>query len=249
MIDVQNLSLELSDKTILKNISFSMKRHEFIGLIGPNGSGKSSLMRSVMRFEPKAKGQCNLWSMSHKERAKYAAWLAQERQVSWDLMVEDVIALGRLPWGAVNGSETDKAMIDQAVTALNLQDFLNRSFFSLSGGERARVLIARALAQNTEFLLADEPIDALDPAQQFHTMSLFQSLAREGRGVLISLHDLNLVARFCTRVVILSEGKIFADGAPSDVMSDENLRDVFHIDVIRAEANGPVIQSIGVVDM
>ncbi len=249
MIKADSLHLKYGSKTILRDISVSLQKGECVGLIGPNGSGKTSLMRSLMRFEPAARGSCNLWEINEKSRAQKVSWLAQERNLSWALSVREVVTLGRTAWRDWRHKHSDdQAQIDAALARLSLTAFQNQPFHNLSGGEKARVLIARLLAQNTPYILADEPIDALDPAQQIKVMSLFQSLAQDQKGILLSVHDLGLAARFCTRLILLHQGQIFAQGTPQTVLSDENLRQVFEIEVFRAEAQGPILQPISTVE-
>ncbi len=246
MIEAQKLSLERSGRMILGNVNFKLEAGEFVGLIGPNGAGKTSLMRAMMRFDEHATGQCNLWNMKPRKRAQHVGWLAQERQVAWDMNVTEIIALGRTPWrqGFAALNTQDQKAIADAINELGLKGFTERRFQGLSGGERARVLLARLLAQDTPFLMADEPIAALDPEHQIHVMEIIASLAKAGRGCLISIHDLGLAARFCSRLVLMNQGEIVAEGESAKVLSDEHLRRVFHIEAYRAEAQGPIIQPI-----
>ena len=243
MIKASQLSLIEDGQPILRQVDFSLEAGDCVGIIGPNGAGKTTLLRSLMRMDERATGQCNLWELSSKLRAQAAGWLAQERNVSWDLSVHEVIALGRIPWQGFAGRKhkDDQKHIDGAITHLGLERFANRSFSTLSGGERARVLIARLLAQNTPTVIADEPIAALDPYQQIQIMQVFRGLANEGRGVVISIHDLGLAARFCTRLVMVHKGTVLADGHPSDVLSDDNLAKVFGIKVYRAQSGTTTI--------
>ncbi len=249
MISAANLSLKIGEREILRDISVGLQAGETVGLIGPNGSGKTSLMRAIMRFNPEAKGECNLWSLKPKIRARNVAWLAQLRHVAWGLQVEEVIALGRTAWRDWHHkSQNDQSHVDDAIARLGLESYRHRKFHNLSGGEQARVLLARVIAQDTKFILADEPIDALDPAQQMLVMELFRSFADAGKGVLLAIHDLNLAARYCTRLILLDNGEIIASGAPDSVLSDANLEAVFGVRVFRAEAQGPIIQPIQIVE-
>ncbi len=237
MLSASDISLKIANKSLLENVNFAAKSGEFIGILGPNGAGKTSLLRSLMCMEERSTGSCNLWSMKNKERAQYAAWLAQERNVSWDLSVEEIIALGRLPWRRLGGRlhVDDARQIDQAIERLSLDQFRESTFTNLSGGERARVLIARLLAQNTPIIFADEPIAALDPAQALRVLNLFEGLAQEGRTVVMSIHDLSLAARFCTRILLMHEGRVEGDGRPLDVLSEDKIAKVFGIRAQRVE--------------
>ena len=247
MLNAENISLHIDGKCILNDVDFAINAGECVGIIGPNGAGKTSLMRAIMAMTQGATGQCNLWKLSSKKRAQYVGWLAQERSVSWDTNVEEIIKIGRLPWKSFAGRAhaSDKSAIEAAISKLGLTSFLERQFQDLSGGERARVLIARLLAQDTPTMFADEPIAALDPANQLQAMSIFRSLADEGRAVALSIHDLSLAARYCTRLVLMNKGNVVAVGAPEEVLSTENLNHVFGIKAFKLQTEyGLVIQPI-----
>jgi iron complex transport system ATP-binding protein len=175
--------------------------------------------------------------------------MPQSREIAWPVSVETLIALGRiphLPRGARLAPE-DRAAVDLAIARMGLEAYRARPATELSGGEQARVLIARALAQETPLLMADEPIAGLDPASQIATMSVFRALAGEGRAVLVSLHDLGLAARHCTRLVLLSAGRVHADGPPEAVLTPENLDTVFGVTGFFGEtAQGTVFQPMEV---
>ncbi len=243
MLSAHNLYLQIDKKCILNGVNISVDRGECVGLIGRNGAGKTSLLRALMAMDANASGICNLWDQSSKDRAVTAGWLAQERSVSWDMDVEQIISLGRIPWQGFMGRahKDDKKYIELAANQLGLELFLERPFHTLSGGERARVLIARLLAQNTPLVMADEPIAALDPANQLQAMSLFRELADDGRAVVFSIHDLSLAARYCTRLVLMDEGKIVADGSAMSVLNDDNLAQVFGIKAIRQDSDHGLI--------
>ncbi|MBR9841725.1 MAG: ABC transporter ATP-binding protein, partial [Rhodobacteraceae bacterium] len=167
----------------------------------------------------------------------------------WPIPVERLVALGRLPHLPMGGKipATDRAKIDAAIAHLGLEDFRTRAASRLSGGEQARALIARAIAQDTPLLMADEPIAGLDPAHQIATMQVFADLAASGRSTLVSLHDLGLAARHCTRLILLAEGGILADGAPEDVLTDTLMARAFGITAWHEQTpSGPVFQPLEV---
>ena len=239
-LTLRNLSVTRRKRLILDDISLSIAQGEFVGLIGPNGAGKSTLMEASLGLIPSS-GTSSLAALPPHKRARVAAYLPQAREISWPVSVEDLIALGRIPWSAGGQADTDRTAVDHAITRMGLQDFRRRTALRLSGGEQNRVLIARALAQETPMLLADEPVAGLDPAQQLACMRLFRDLAQESRCVIASVHDLGLAARFCTRLVLLSQGRILADGPPDTVLTDDNLRQAFAISVRRLDSpEGPV---------
>ncbi|MGR3796460.1 ABC transporter ATP-binding protein [Vannielia sp. SX4] len=225
-LTLQSLSVTRQNgRETLRDVSLTVAPGEFIGLIGPNGAGKTTLLRAAQGLLP-ATGTSSLAALTPTQRARAAAFLPQSREIAWDLTVETLVTLGRTPHAP---SEADATAVAKAIDQMALTPHAHRRATRLSGGEQARALIARALAQETPLLLADEPIAGLDPAAQIATMQLFAQLTTEGRAVLASLHDLSLAARHCTRLVVLHEGRIAADGPPEQVLTPQLLAEVFHI--------------------
>lgn len=206
-------------------------------------------MRAALGLLPH-EGTCSLSAMTARARAQTCAWMPQERLISWPVSVETVIALGRLPH-LPKGSrlrESDQRAVDAALDKMGLTRMRGRIATQLSGGEQARVLIARALAQDTPVLMADEPIAGLDPAGQISTMEVFSGLATEGRAVIVSMHDLGLAARHCTRLLLMHNGLLVADGSPQQVLTKDNLREVFGVSAHFSQTDqGPVFQPLGVI--
>lgn len=248
LLAVQDLTVRRGDCPVVDAVSLTIGAGEVVGLIGPNGAGKTTLMRGALGLMPHA-GHSNLSVLPPRARAKAAAWLPQAREVAWPVTVETLVALGRVPHlgaGARMG-EGDRAAVTRALERLDLRGFAGRDATRLSGGEQARVLIARALAQEAPLLIADEPIAGLDPAHQIACMEVFAGLAAEGRSVLVSLHDLGLAARHCTRLVLMERGRLVADGPPQEVLTEDNLARVFHLRAHFAQtADGPVFQPLEV---
>ena len=240
-LDIENLSVRRGRRLTVDHASLTAEPGEFIGLIGPNGAGKTSLMRAALGLIP-ATGQSSLAALPPAHRALTAAWLPQTREAAWPITAEALIRLGRIPHAR---PDADPAHIEAAMTRMGITHLRARPVTELSGGEQARVLIARALAQDTPILMADEPIAGLDPAHQISAMTNFRALADDGRLVIASLHDLGLAARHCTRLVLMNQGRIIADGPPTQVLTPTLLAQVFGIEGYFAETPaGPVFQPL-----
>lgn len=248
LLELDDLTVRRGECPVVDHVTLSVAAGECVGLIGPNGAGKTTLMRAALGLETFT-GNSSLASLDAGARARLAAFLPQSRQIAWPVDVETLVALGRvphLPRGARPGV-ADRAAIDDAIQRLGLAGFRQRSATQLSGGEQGRVLIARALAQQTPLLLADEPIAGLDPAQQISTMQVFSGLARDGRAVIVSLHDLGLAARHCTRLILMHQGKVVADGSPDHVLTPDLMARVFGISIWRQDGPmGPILQPMEV---
>ena len=246
LLTLDALTVRRGQCPVVDGVSLTVAAGEFVGLLGPNGAGKTSLMRGALGLLPH-EGHSSLAALPPNGRAKAAAWLPQARTVAWPVSVETLVALGRTPHLDGRPGPADRAAVDRALARMGLEAYRNRDATALSGGEQARVLIARALAQETPLLMADEPIAGLDPAAQIRTMEVFARLAREGHGVMAALHDLGLAARFCTRLVMLAGGRKVADGAPEEVLTEANLRTVFGLYAhVERTADGLVVQALGV---
>ena len=246
LLHLENLTVKRGTCPVLDGISLTVGQGEFVGLIGPNGAGKTTLLRAALGLLPH-QGQANLAALSPQDRARIAAFLPQSRDIAWPVTVEAIVSLGRVPHGTGPLHAQDRAAIDRALDRMGLAGFRGRTATALSGGEQARVLIARALAQETPLLLADEPVAGLDPAAQIRTMQVFADLAAEGRAVIASVHDLGLAARHCTRLIMLETGRIAADGPPREVLSDALLARVFGVQGFHAETSqGHIFQPLSV---
>ncbi|RQP07240.1 MAG: ABC transporter ATP-binding protein [Paracoccus sp. BP8] len=246
MLELRALSLHRAGRPVLDGIDLRLGGGEFVGLLGPNGAGKTTLLRAALGLLP-ARGHSSLAALPVRERARAAAYMPQGREIAWPMPVEALVALGRIAHPHSAGS-ADRAAIERAIAALHLDPLRHRRATELSGGEQARTLIARALAQETPLLIADEPIAGLDPAAQIEVMRLFRQLADQGHAVLASLHDLGLAARHCTRLVMLDQGKIAADGPPGTVLTAENLARVFGITAHLAQGPGGILfQPLGTI--
>ena len=236
LLSAQSLTAELGGRCVLDTVDFSIRTGELVGLLGPNGAGKTTLLRALAGLQAVQAGQVRLLdraidSYDLPERARRLAYLPQGGQCHWPMPVTQVVALGRLPYRApwARIPTTDTEAVQRALRAADVAYLSDRTATELSGGERARVLLARALAVEAQVLLADEPTAGLDPAHQLGVMELLYSLARNGTGVVVTLHDLTLAARFCDRLLLLGEGRVVADALPRDVLTPENLQRTYGI--------------------
>lgn len=249
LLSVSKLSITLRNRTVIADVSFDVTKGEFIGLIGPNGAGKTTLMRAALGLLPFT-GTSSLASMPDSDRARQAAWMPQAREIAWPVSVETIVMLGRIPHLASGEkpSQADHEKVEQVLDQMDLTDMRHRAATQLSGGEQARVLVARALAQDTPLLLADEPVAGLDPAHQIAAMQIFAKLAQHGKSAIVSLHDLGLAARHCTRLILLGNGGLVADGTPQEVLTPDRLADIFGITAwFQQTDHGPVYQPLEVI--
>ncbi len=238
LLRLENMTVRRAGRVVVDSVSLAVEPGEVMGLIGPNGAGKTTLLRAALGLLPH-EGASSLAALPLRDRARAAAFLPQARDIAWAVPVADLVALGRA------GGE-DPAAVDRAIRRMDLDAFRDRPATGLSGGEQARVLIARALAQDTPLLIADEPAAGLDPAAQIRTMQVFRDLAAEGRGVIASIHDLGLAARFCDRLALMDQGRLVATGPARAVLESPDLARVFGIRIFIAETgDGPVFQPVG----
>ncbi len=233
---VAGVSLHYDDKLIVDDTSFTARGGQLIGLIGPNGAGKTTLIKAMAGLLKPSTGILKLegrdltaWSKS--ALAQKVGYLSQSRMVHWPVTVERLVSLGRIPhrapWGSL--SDHDQAAIDAALTLTDSVEIKDRTITTLSGGELARVLLARVLAGEPSVILADEPVSGLDPGHRLQVLGGLKGLAQSGRLVVVVLHDLTLASRFCDRLILMNHGRVAADGAPKDVLTPERLASVYGI--------------------
>lgn len=228
---LEALSARQGRKTVLEAASLVVTAGEVVGIVGPNGAGKTSLLRAGLGLLPVTAGQARLsgrpvGALKPDERARLVGYLPQERRAAWNLPARMVAALG-----ASDLSETEADALARAcLTRVGAGDLADRGVLDMSGGERARVLLARLLATRAPLLVADEPVAGLDPDAQLLTLDLLRAEAAGGAAVVVTLHDLGLAARTCDRVVVISRGRLVADGAPRQALSSEVLAEVFGLD-------------------
>ncbi len=232
----ENIQVSHGAQPVLDHMSLEVRAGELLVLLGPNGAGKTSLLSCLAGHLVPTAGNISLGGTSlHKihplQRAQKIGYLPQSGDVHWALAARTVVELGRLPHrGKFAGlSPADHAAVASALTATDTAQFSARAITELSGGERARVLLARVLAGEPAYILADEPLTHLDPAHQLDVLFLMQQAARRGIGVCLVLHDLSLAARFADRLALLHQGRVAALGTASQVLTPENLADVYGI--------------------
>ncbi len=248
MIAAKNISVSLGDHAAVREASIEINPGEVVGFVGPNGAGKTSLLRSLLRLVPVDAGSVTLkgsditMDAPHKH-ATSIAYLPQGQNIAWPLTARRLVALGRVPhrstWETLKPQ--DEQVIEKALLAADAKSFADRPVTELSGGERSRVLLARALAVESPVLLVDEPTASLDPYHQLTTMEALKASAAGGTAIGVVLHDLNLAGRFCDRLYLMNEGAIVAEGTPGQVLSDENLATVYRVGVRRDDRGDVVV--------
>ncbi|NBC95103.1 MAG: ATP-binding cassette domain-containing protein [Deinococcus-Thermus bacterium] len=230
LLTVHDLDVVLGGTTIVEGVAFDARAGELVGLIGPNGAGKSTVVRAVARLLTPARGGVaidgtDVRRLRRRDLARRLAYLPQGHTVNWPVVVEHLVGLGRLPHARplIGSGPRDCAAVRAAMDQTQTLHLGARVALTLSGGERARVMLARALAVEAAILLADEPVAQLDPYHQLRVMELMREIARGGDLVLCVLHDLPLAARFCDRLVLMDAGRVVAVGEPGEVLAQENL--------------------------
>lgn len=235
MIKINDLSVSLNDKNILKSIDILIKPGEYFGLIGPNGSGKTTLLKTIAQLISFDQGTIQITgndqsTYNHKEMAQQLSYVPQDTHIDFDFNVKDIVAMGRHAHGGLfSRNEDDEEIIKEAMVATNTWRFANASILNLSGGQRQLVFIAKALAQDTPIILLDEPISALDVYYQMHILKLLEGLTEQGKTVVTVLHDLNLAARFCRKILLLKEGEVEAYGDSEEVLTKRTLKETYNI--------------------
>jgi len=251
-VALSSVGVTLGRRAVVRDVSADFGPGSLTGIVGPNGAGKSTLARAILALVP-ATGEVRIdgveaAAMPRTELARRIAYVPQGQMLHWPLTVERLVGLGRLPHLAPMSriADADTAAIERAMARADVLTLRNRIATELSGGERARVLFARALAVEAPALIADEPLASLDPGHQIDVMELMRSEADAGALVIAVLHDLTLAARYCDRLLLIDEGRIVADGSPAEVLTAERLRAVYGIDA-RVETGGdwPTITTFG----
>lgn len=237
LISVHNLSVD----NRVKHASLDLHPGEMLGLIGPNGAGKSTLLNAMAGIITHG-GDIHIndiafHELSSRQRAQLVGLQPQSVNSAWSINVADVVELGRLPWG-----DDDATAIQEAIDWAGIEAFSQRRINELSGGERARVWLARVLAGRPRVLLADEPVASLDIHYQIAVMDVLRNYADEGHGVIVAIHDLSLAARYCNRLCLMDQGKVVAIGTPAEVLNEKLLTTTYGIPVnVNLDHNPPIV--------
>ncbi len=233
-IEAKGLSAELGGAQILNGVSLEAQDGQLVGVIGPNGSGKSTLLRCLYRVLEPTGGAVylngrELRSYSVKESARQVSVVAQHNYYNFDFTVQEVVLMGRSPYKRALDRDTreDYRLAAEALERVGMSAFAGRSFSTLSGGEQQRVILARALAQQTPCLILDEPTNHLDVKYQLQLMDIVRSL---GRTVIAAVHDLNIAAMYCDRLYVMRNGRIAAAGTPQEILTVEFIREVYEVE-------------------
>lgn len=232
-ISAQAIELILNKKKILQSVDFKLADNEFVGIIGPNGSGKSTFLKCLYRVLQPNAGTVKfngkyLDELSYRESAQLLAVVAQHNFYSFDFSVLEIVLMGRAPHKTIfeHDNAEDLAIARKALKTVGLENFSERNFSTLSGGEQQRVILARALTQQTDCLILDEPTNHLDIKYQLQVMDIVKSL---NKSVVAAIHDLNIAAMYCDRLVALQEGKVIACGTPKEILTEDFLYKVYGV--------------------
>lgn len=232
-LEIHGVDLEIAGNAIVAGATLSVASGEVAGLIGPNGSGKSTLLRAIYRHLRPVTGAIlvgeeDIWRCSPRQAAQRTAAVPQERPADFAVTVAEMVKMGRTPHKRpfAGDSVEDRAIVAKALEQVGLTALASRSYLSLSGGEKQRVLVARALAQQAQVLILDEPTNHLDVRYQLELLELVRDL---GLTVIMAMHDLNLAAAYCDRLHVIASGRLVASGTPSEVLTEDLLRDVFSV--------------------
>lgn len=246
-----NIGLSITNKVILESINLELNSGELVVLLGANGAGKSSLLRSALGLAQVSTGESLIdeqlvTTLSSANRAKKVAYLPQKRPLAWPIKVFDVVSLGRYAYGVNLGrlKNDDLESVESAIASCGLEQLRNRRVDTLSGGEAARVHVARAFAANAALLLADEPTAALDPKHQLDVMQLIRRYVDMGGGALVVGHEASLAARFADRLIWMRDGRIVADGTVKETMTAAMMAEIYGVSAQIGDVAGHINVSI-----
>ena len=233
-IKAENINITLEKNNILKGINIEVDNKELVGIIGPNGSGKSTFLKCIYRVLKPSDGailldKVDIKNMTVKESSKRLAVLSQHNNYNFDFTVKDIVLMGRSPHKKFmeRDNKEDYDIVNDALKKVEMLEFKDRSFQSLSGGEQQRVILARALAQQPQCLILDEPTNHLDIKYQLQLMRIVKNLNIE---VIAAIHDLNIAAMYCDKIYVLKDGEIIKYGNPKEVLTQKLIKEVYEVD-------------------
>ena len=233
-IKAENINITLEKNNILKDINIEVDNKEVVGIIGPNGSGKSTFLKCIYRVLKPSDGailldKVDIKDMTVKESSKRLALLSQHNNYNFDFTVKDIVLMGRSPHKRFmeRDNKEDYAIVNDALKKVEMLEFKDRCFQSLSGGEQQRVILARALAQQPQCLILDEPTNHLDIKYQLQLMRIVKNLNIE---VIAAIHDLNIAAMYCDKIYVLKDGEIIKYGNPKEVLTQKLIKEVYEVD-------------------
>lgn len=238
ILEVENLFAGYQDKTILKDVFFQISRGEMVGIIGPNGAGKSTLLKTIRGLLPMHNGKIKFLDLdvkhlSEREFARKVSYLQQNVDISFGYTAKELVLTGRYPylkWWE-RESEKDKKIAELCMEYTDVLEFSDTPVQQVSGGQRQRILLAKVLAQQTPVLFLDEPTTGLDIVYQEEIFRFCQGLCKAGKTVLMVVHELSLAAKFCSRLLLVGNGGVLADGAVEEVLTDDNLSAAYKVPV------------------
>lgn len=249
-LTLRSLMFRRGERLVLDSIDLTIESGGITAVLGPNGAGKSTLLGCIAGLLTPAAGRVELdnqavATLPPQQRARHIAFLPQTPEIAWPIDVETLVGLGRIPFAGIASDADNDAAVERAMRSTDVADWAKRIATTLSGGERARTQLARILAGESDWILADEPFTGLDPAHQFEAADLLRAFALRGGGVVLTIHDLSLAARIADRIVILDHGRVVADDIPQEALTPATLRAVYGIEAewlaARTRGASPVI--------
>ncbi len=238
MLDVNNVHFSIDDKKILDGISVHFERRMIHGIIGPNGSGKSTLLKNICRIWEPQSGSISIndkdyTEIPRKDLSALVTLVPQNKTIGFPVSVYDIVSMGRNPHlGRFEGlRQKDRDIIERALQQTNIHALKDRNINELSGGEGQLAIIARAIATEASLILLDEPTSELDVKHKLEIVKILHEFREQGKTILVTLHDLNLARRFCDTISILCRGKLFYSGSPEKAFAEENIKQVFEVNV------------------
>jgi iron complex transport system ATP-binding protein len=242
LLNLEGASVSLGERRVLDGVDLTVSAGELVGVLGPNGAGKTTLLRAALGLAKLASGRAllcghDVFGLGPEARARLVAYLPQERRLAWSLAAWRVASLGAVD----RPPALARAAALQALARVEMSGLADRGVLEMSGGERARVLLARLLATRAPLLVADEPVAGLDAEAQFHTLDLLREETSAGRAVIVTLHDLALAARTCDRIVVVDKGRIVADGRVAETLTPARLAEVFGLAGALVETKAGVV--------